>query len=536
MGTSKSDLDLTEGPIARKIVLFALPLLLASLIQQLYSTVDLLFVGNVLGTAASAALGISSLLITCLLGFFSGVSTGVTVVAGHLFGAKDEEGLAAATRASLVFALAAGLVVALFGHFFSPLYLDLMETPSEALDDARVYLNFYFVAMIPTVFFDVAAGALRAVGDSSSPLAAQAAGGLLNVLMDFLLLCVAGFGIEGAALATLASNTCAAAVALAVLAKKGFLALPGATARRKGASRVRRRSAGQGKGQPALKKVLSVGLPMGLQSMVVTLANIIAQRQIDLLSVEAVAAFTAYFKVELPIYYAILAVGQATTAFVAQNLGAGEEERARRGSWICQGLGLAVAAVLSAFMLLVGYWAFWMFNQDPAVIAVGRQIIAITFPFYFIYAVFEVQSDTIRGYGRSVAPAIVAFLNICVFRTLLIVAFTWDGATVEAIAAAYPISWGTAAACMLALRFFCERRQGAELVQLGLSHSEDVDGRPHTHLVDGHAVTHRHEVPEAKGDGEAGKGGDRVDGEGKGRNSGESLESGFSQGASAECR
>lgn len=535
MGTSKRDLDLTEGPIARKIVLFALPLLLASLIQQLYSTVDLLFVGNVLGTAASAALGIGSLLITCLLGFFSGVSTGVTVVAGHLFGAKDEEGLVAATRASLVFALVAGLLVALCGHFFSPVYLDLMETPAEALEDARVYLNFYFAAMVPTVLFDVAAGALRAVGDSSSPLAAQAAGGLLNILLDFLLLCVAGFGIEGAALATLASNTCAAVVALVVLAKKGLLALPGTTARcAETASGRSDRSerAGQGKGLPALKKVLAIGVPMGLQSMVITLANIIAQRQIDLLSVEAVAAFTAYFKVELPIYYAILAVGQATTAFVAQNLGAGESERARRGSWICQGLGLAVAVALSAFMLLIGYWAFWIFNQDPEVIAIGRQIIAITFPFYFLYAVFEVQSDTIRGYGRSVGPAIAAFLNICVFRTLLIVAFTWDGATVEAIAAAYPISWATAAACMLALRFFCERRQGVELVQLGLYHSEDVDGQPHTHLVDGHAVTHRHEVPEAKGDGEAGDGGD---GEGKERNSGKSLESGFPQDASAEC-
>ena len=502
MAASKKDLDLTQGPIARKIVRFALPLLLASLIQQLYSTVDLLFVGKVLGTAASAALGISSLLITCLLGFFSGVSTGVTVVAGHLFGAKDESGLAAAVRASLGFALAAGLAVALLGHLFAPLYLEVMETPAEALGDALVYLDFYFVAMVPTVLFDVAAGALRAVGDSSSPLVAQTAGGLLNILMDFLLLCVAALGIEGAALATLVSNACAAVVALAVLAKKGFLVLPGTAA-----WRVQTAHGREG-GPHALKRVLAVGAPMGLQNMVVTLANIIAQRQIDLLSVEAVAAFTAYFKVELPIYYAILATGQATTAFVAQNLGAEEQERARRGSWLCQGLGLVVTLALSALMLLVGHWAFWIFNQDPEVIAIGQQIIAITFPFYFLYAVFEVQSDTIRGQGHSVGPALVAFLNICVFRTLLIFAFTWDGATVECIAAAYPISWATAAACMLVLRFRSERRQGTELVQLGLSHSEGVDGQPHTHLVDGHAVTHRHEAPETCGedDGDVGEG------------------------------
>lgn len=480
MSIFNSNMDLTKGPIAKSILIFAVPLLISSVIQQLYSTVDLLFVGNVLGTNASAALGISSLLINCLVNFFIGISTGVTVAIGHLFGAKDKDGIVAANRSSLAFAVIAGLAVALFGYLFSPVYLELMETPDEVLSDAQTYLNLYFIAMIAVVLYNVAAGSLRAVGDSFTPLIAQAIGGGLNVAMNFILLCLLHSSIGGVAVATLVSNGTAAAITISVLTVKGYMIFPGTKAYREETARGRK------SGMTELKKVLAVGIPVGLQSMTITLANIIAQHQIDLLSVDAIAAYTVYFKVELVIYYAIMAIGQATTAFVSQNHGAGDHERMKRGANICQAMGLIISAALSVIMLAVGYWAFWIFNQDPDVIAIGQQIIAITFPFYFLYSVLEIQGDTIRGLGHSVVPAFIVFFNICVLRTVLILAITANGVTVGKIAMCYPISWASTSVCMIIARIYYDRKHGhtAHGYNYYHDHDEDADQSHHPHEHD----------------------------------------------------
>ena len=437
-------LDLTRGPIAKGIALFALPLLGTSVVQQLYSTVDLLFVGNVLGTDATAALGLGSLLITLLAGLFTGVSVGINVRVGSLFGAGDE-GLGRALASSLSLGIACGAVLALAGQALAEPFLQWMSVPTQSAADALVYLRFGVAVALPMAVYNACAGALRGLGDSRSPLIAQLVGGLGNIAFNWLALCVLGWGIAGCAFATLAANLLAAVIAAVLLVRSE-------------AYRARERRGFSIDG-PTARFILRFGLPIGGQTVAIVLSNIYVQYQVDLLGVASVAAFVVYLKVELPIYYVILALGQAATTFVAQNNGAGEEERCKRGARVCQVMCLVAAAALSAIMLAVGSWAFWLFDRSAEVIAIGTAFIWVTFPFYFVYAVLEVQADAMRGYGHSLGPALAVLANNCVLRIVLVTAFSAQGWGMAGIAASYPVTWTTAALCMVALRLLYSRRE-----------------------------------------------------------------------------
>ena len=441
--------DLTRGPVVRGIIAFALPLLFTSVVQQLYSTIDLLFVGNVLGTQAAAALGVGVMLVNILVALFTGLSTGSNVHVAHLFGTGDARELAKGVASALACGVFCGMLLGVAAFVFAPAFIGAMETPDAAVADAVAYLRVYSIAIVAVAVYNMAAGVLRAVGDSATPFRAQVAGGLLNVAANWFILCVLGCGVAGVALATLLSNALAAAVAL-----RGVHRCCG------GLAAFDLRCAGWGH----VRGIVSVGAPVAIQTTVITLSNVVVQHQIDLLGMAAIAAFSAYFKVELPIYYAILAFGQATTTFVAQNHGAHDHERARKGAWVCQGLGLGVSAALSAIMLAVGPWAFWVFNQDEAVIASGVAIISITFPLYFLYSILEVQADAIRGLGHSLQPALIVLANVGVLRLALVLLFCAHGVSIEAIASTYPITWATTALCMVACRVHVERRHHHRLL------------------------------------------------------------------------
>lgn len=193
--------DLTKGPITRRLLLFALPLLLGSLVQQLYNTVDLIFAGNLIGTQASAAIGASSLLITCLVGFFGGMSVGSGVIIAQVFGAQDSDRLSKALHNSVALSIAGGAILMVSGLLLAPWFLETISTPADIIDDGVLYLRVYAVSFFPVIAYNLGAGALRALGDSKHPLYAQVVGGLANVALDYLLLVTLNMGIAGIALA-----------------------------------------------------------------------------------------------------------------------------------------------------------------------------------------------------------------------------------------------------------------------------------------------------------------------------------------------
>ena len=435
--------DLTQGGIAAGVVRFSLPLLGTSIVQQLYSTVDVLFVGNVLGTAAMAALGVGSLLITLIIALFTGLSTGLNVKVANLVGGKESGALSNALRTALGLGIVSGGILVVAGEALAEPFIGAMQVPSESVALSLVYLRYAAAAALPIGIYNICAGALRGLGDSSSPLIAQGIGGAANIIANWYALCVLEAGIEGCALATLASNSLAAAIAVVALAKSD--------AYKDGSSRWPKIDTS------ILRWVIVFGAPVALQTVAIVLSNVAVQHQVDAYGVDSIAAFTAYLKVELPIYFVILAIGQTATTFVAQNDGAGLKDRCEKGARICQALCLALAVALSVLMLTVLPQAFGLFDRSESVIGIGVAFARITFPFYFAYAILEVQADLMRGYGRSLAPALAVLANICMLRVIIVFVATSQGAGMEAIAASYPITWSTAAISLVVLR--CVRRQ-----------------------------------------------------------------------------
>jgi putative MATE family efflux protein len=426
--------NLTEGVIWKQLLLFTLPLLGSSLIQQLYNTVDLIFVGNFIGKEAAAAVGAGSLVITCLVGFFTGLSVGAGVIGAQSFGRKSGDDLQRTVHTAVAVSFLGGALLMAVGYIGAPYFLEWMNTPQDIMIASLSYIRIYFFSLISIVTYNMGSGILRAVGDSKSPLIYQIVGGLANVVLDALFLVVLGYGVDGAAWATLFSQTIAAGCVLIHLSRAS------------GAYHLSWAKIRIDKG--VLYRILYVGIPVGLQSMVITLSNVFVQYFINGFGVDAIAAFASYFKVELVIYLPIVAFGQAITTFAAQNMGAGKIKRIREGTRVCLMMGLTLTVVSSAAMLIFGRQAFWVFIKDYSVIACGMRIIQTSFPFYFLYVVQEVLGDSIRGAGKSTPPMIIVLLNICVLRTILlfiIVPFYHD---VRGVAMTYPITWATTTACM----------------------------------------------------------------------------------------
>ncbi len=427
--------DLTSGSIGGALIRFALPLLIGSLAQQLYNTVDLIFVGNFIGKSASAAIGASSLLITCFIGFFGGMSVGSGVVISQIFGQKDTERLSRAVHNTMALCIVGGLIFIIAGYIFAPTFLKIINTPVSIRESATGYLQIYFFSFLSLFIYNLGSGVLRALGDSGSPMIAQLVGGLTNVVADYFFVRVFSNGINGVAYATLISQTVAAVYIIVKLRKLN-------EAYRLNVKKI-------AFDREILKEVLRIGVPAGLQSLIITLSNVFVQYFINSLGEDAIAAFTAYFKVELLIYHPIVALGQACMTFSGQNKGAGNMERIRKGTKQCTLISIGIAVATAAIAVPCGGMLFRIFNKEASVIALGRQIIGITFPFYGLYSILQILGDSMRGVGKSQGPMNIILLNICIIRTALLFLVVPQFHDIRSVAAVYPITWGLTAICMM---------------------------------------------------------------------------------------
>ena len=414
--------DLTHGSIGKGYILFAIPLFLGSLFQQLYNTVDMLFVGNVLGKNAAAAVGASSILVTCLINLFTGVAVGAGIVISQLFGARKEQEMKETVWIAVLAGIAGGLCLTVIGVTCSQAVLVKLHTPEAIIPDAVLYVQIYFLSAVPMVLYNMCSGILRAQGDSRTPFHALAAGGIVNVIMDAVFLIVLGWGVAGVAVATLFSQSMTAIFLLVHMLRHKVL------------TRQRLR-------WDLLGKIISVGVPVGIQSMILTLSNVVVQYHINGFGENVIAAFAVYFKAENLLCLPIIAFGQAMVTFTGQNYGAGRYDRIRKGILVCNGISAMVLVVLSWSALAAGKWILGAFCPDQAVIAEGRRIIGVTFPVYFIYSLFEVTGGVVRGIGKSVPSMIIVIVNLCLIRILLLEIVDRTVHSVEAVAALYPVTW-----------------------------------------------------------------------------------------------
>ena len=428
---------LTKGSVGKGILLFALPLLGSSLIQQLYSTVDLIFVGQLLGTKVSAAIGASGLIVTCMIGFFNGMAVGTNVFAARHYGARRFEQLKKLIQTIFWTGIIGGFFLTVIGLVLSPVFLTWMGTPESIFPLAVRYLRIYMASMISVVSYNLLSGVLRALGDSRTPMLYQFFGGIINVFADFIFLYVFHMGVEGTAFATLFSQTFAA---IGVMIHLYRLKKPYAL-------RIRFSDC-------SLKEftdILKVGVPAGVQSIIITLSNIIIQSQINTLGVTSVASFTVYFRVELIIYLPIVALGQAVVSFIGQNYGAGNWERIKKGNRLWSFGGSLITFAACILLIIAMPVILNVFTKDAAVAAQTLEIVKVTFPFYFFYTVLECFSSNLRGFGKAFLPMIVTVISFCGFRIVALFALMAKNPSPDKVALSYPISWGIAVAAMAIL-------------------------------------------------------------------------------------
>lgn len=417
----------------KPLVLFTLPLIGSSIFQQLYNTADYFFVGNFLGTTAAAAVGASSSLISCVIGLFSGISLGTNVVGAKYIGAKEKEKANHVMHSSFAFGIYGGILLAVVAILLAPYILRVLNTPESVIPDATLYIRFYLLSLPMMILYNMGSGALRACGDSKTPFYILVLCGFVNVVADAIFIVVIPLGVVGVAAATAASQGLSAILVLIALLKEG---------------RPIRFSFKKLKVDwEVLKQVLWIGLPSGLQSILITFSNVIVQYYINAFGEVSVAAFATYYKVENFIYLPIMAFGQAATTFTAQNMGAGQYKRIRKGIPVIAGFGAGVVVCIAVIMLAFPEQIFGLFIKDMDVVKNALRIAGVSFPFYWIYPIMEVTSSSVRGMGYSISSMIAILLNICALRIMLLAIFSKIFPSLEALASVYPITWACSAIC-----------------------------------------------------------------------------------------
>ena len=441
---------ITEGVIWKQMLLYFFPLLLGSFFQQLYNTVDAVIVGRFVGKVALAAVGGSSAMIVSLfVGFFIGLSSGATVTVAHLSGARDEARLQKAVHTGMALAIAGGALIMVLGFPTARPALLLLDTPEDTMADSLLYLRIFYCGMIPNMIYNMGSGILRAAGDSKKPLYVLIAGCICNIILDILLVTIVHLGVAGVALATIISQTLSAVLILYILThtKEDY---------RISLSKIRFYG-------DSLKRMLKLGLPTGVESVMYTISNLMIQTAINGFDTDAVSAWAAYGKLDGIFWMVLQALGITVTTFVGQNYGAGKQKRMSRS--IRTGLLTAIlfSACLSAFFYTFCGQLYYLFTTDTAVVEIGVQMVRFLCPFYVVFVFVEIFAGSLRGMGETLYPMIITFSGTCLLRIIWLLTVVPRWHSIETVEASYPITWVITAIMLTAFYLWFTRSKTAKL-------------------------------------------------------------------------
>ena len=423
----KKQTSLTSGSVAGGMLTFAIPIFLSNLFQQLYNAVDSLIVGNFLGGQALAAVGSSGSLIFLLTGFVNGVSLGAGVLVARYYGARDGENLKKAVHTTVALGVAAGLVLTVVGVALTPQILRWMGTPADVIDQSIVYFRVYFMGCIAVVLYNVGASILQSVGDSRSPMKYLIAASLTNVVLDLLFVAVLKLGVGSAALATILSQCLSA-----------FLAFRKLTITKAGYRVNWRRVRFEG---PTFKQIITLGIPSGVQSSVVSLANVIVQANINSFDSAAMAGCGAYSRIEGFAFLPVTCFALALSTFLSQNLGAHRFDRVRAGmkfGLVCSPL---LAEAIGGVIFLASPLLVAAFNSEPEVVAFGVAYARTVSLFYCLLSFSHCCAGILRGMGRPIVPMAIMLTVWCALRITYITLTVRMIPDIRVVYWAYPLTW-----------------------------------------------------------------------------------------------
>ncbi len=424
-----STMLMTEGVIWKQLLLFSFPLLVGNLFQQLYNTVDSIVVGNFIGSQALAAVGSSTPLINLIIGMFMGIATGAGVIISQYYGAENAQKLSWAVHTCIALSILGGILLSILGVVLSPYILNWMGTPEDVIENSVIYLQIYFSGSLFNLLYNMAAGILRAVGDSRRPLYYLCISSAVNIVLDLVFVVVFSMGIAGVGYATI--------IAQAVSAVLAFFAL----VRTKDSYRVELKKIAIDKRM--MKRILAIGIPSGIQHSIISLSNVIVQANINGYGSAAMAGYGAYSKIDGFVMLPLQSFCIAATTFTGQNIGAEKEKRVKQG--IVQGIVISAVYTLALSPLLL--WKaedlLQIFSSDPEVLRYGKITISMLIPFYGVLSIHQILMGTFRGAGKTMVTMLIGIGNMCVLRMIYINGIVPFFPSYEAVMLCYPITWTT---------------------------------------------------------------------------------------------
>lgn len=431
----RRDTDMTDGSIVRLLISFSIPLLIGNVFQQLYNTVDSIIVGNFVSRQALAAVGCTGPIINALIGLFGGLSGGAGVVISQYYGAKDDEKLHASVQTTIGMTLALCALITAMGVTLTPAMLRLMDTPADVFPEAVEYLRIYFWGVSGLLLYNIGAGILRAVGDSTRPLYFLIFSAVMNTVLDIVLVRYLSMGIAGAAAATIISQAVSAAMVMFLLS------------RAKAAYKVelnKIKITGS-----ILRKICEIGIPSALQLAITAFSNIFVQSYINRFESACMAGWTAYNKIDSFVILPMMSLSIAISTFVGQNIGAGKLDRAHKAPkyGLMMGLGFTLCMLVPLIVFAPGLTR--LFNGEEEVVRFGTMFMRMISPFYLAFAINQVYMGALRGAGDTRSSMYITLGSFVVFRQIyLFVVYRLSG-SIYTIAMGYPVGWVLCSVLML---------------------------------------------------------------------------------------
>ena len=439
----RHDVDMTEGSVFQHLLLFALPLLLGNLFQQMYNMVDTWVVGKYVSEEAFSAVGTVAPIINMLIGSFAGLASGAGVVISHYYGAHKEDRVSDAVHTSIVLTIIMTVAFTAAGVLMTPAMLRFMRTPNDVFPESSAYLTIYFSGMAGLMFYNMGAGILRAVGDSQRPFYYLVAAAVINTVLDLLFVIRFDMGVRGVAYATIISQSIAALLTITTLLRANSCVqlVP---------RRLRLHA-------DLLKQIIRVGIPAALQMAVTAFSNVFVQSYINQFGKECMGGWTAYTKVDQLIFLPMQSLSLAATTFVGQNLGSEQPERARKGVRTSLAMSMAVTVAISALVVAVAPALVTFFidkDKSPEVVEYGALFLRRLTPFYVLCCVNQVYAAALRGAGDSRAPMLIMLFSFVLFRqAYLFVVSNFVSNTILPLAMGYPAGWLVCS--LIILLYYC---------------------------------------------------------------------------------
>lgn len=448
--------DMLNGPFIPKILSFAVPVMLTGFLQLLYSSADLVVVGQFSEhkNAAQAAISSTSALINLIINLFMGLAVGINVAVAKRIGAKNNDGVKKVIHTSAIVGLIGGVFVGVIGFFFARTFLEWMMCPEDVIDLAALYMKIYFIGAPFNLLYNFFASVLRAKGETKKPFAILAAAGLVNVLLNLIFVIGFKMSVDGVAIATVISQAVSAVLVTVLLIRSPFpfkLSFKDLKV-----------------DKTSLADIVKIGLPAGVQGSMFSISNVIIQSTINSFGSIVLAANGNAVSIEGFLNVAVDAVYQATVSFIGQNYGAARKKNIVKISIDAMIVCTAICLFMAAFVLLLRYPLLRIFSSSDEIIEAGCKRFYINVSFYAVFGWMQILVGMLRGLGHGIMPMVFSVLGVCVFRIVWIYTVFPLTKTIESVYWSYPVSWAITALALL-IGYLCVKKSTFKRMELSVS-------------------------------------------------------------------